>query len=273
MADTAEFHTERILVTVKTYPTAHPRRGEVVCTAGVNEVGEWRRVWPVGLRALEPGTQFKRYEWIEASIRKSRTDPRKESFVVDEGSIRRTGLYIPTKRDWQLRRDVLIPRASRSVEELIDLHAQDNTSMGLIKPRRIDSLSVELVENPEWSQDRQHAIDQLNLLAVASRPLEMLPFKLKLAYHCKGSSCRGHEQIITDWEVGAFYYNRVRRSRDPENAAEAVRKHFERYFTSRHDTWLFLGTNHPVWPTFIVTGLFYPPAQRQPSLFESLAEH
>ena len=35
---------ERILITVKTYPVLSRKYAELVCTAGVTEAGEWRRV-------------------------------------------------------------------------------------------------------------------------------------------------------------------------------------------------------------------------------------
>jgi len=41
--------------------------------------------------------------------------------------------------------------------------------------------------------------------------------------------------------------------------------------TSRYDAydrWLFVGTLGPAKPSFIVTGLFYPKAERQARLFE-----
>jgi hypothetical protein len=38
---------ERVLVTVKTYPTLSRRDGELVCTAGVRADGSWVRLYPV----------------------------------------------------------------------------------------------------------------------------------------------------------------------------------------------------------------------------------
>ncbi|MDF1814754.1 MAG: hypothetical protein P1V20_21290, partial [Verrucomicrobiales bacterium] len=43
---------ERILITVKTYPTLSTKYAELVCTAGVNENGEWRRIYPIQFRQL-----------------------------------------------------------------------------------------------------------------------------------------------------------------------------------------------------------------------------
>ena len=46
---------EEILITVKTYPTLSKKYHELVCTAGVNTEGEWRRLYPVQFRQLYSG--------------------------------------------------------------------------------------------------------------------------------------------------------------------------------------------------------------------------
>jgi hypothetical protein len=38
---------ERILVTVRTYPNLSTKYIETVCTGGINDKGEWRRLYPV----------------------------------------------------------------------------------------------------------------------------------------------------------------------------------------------------------------------------------
>ena len=43
---------ERLLVTVKTYPTLSTKYGETVCTAGVREDGSWVRLYPVPFRSV-----------------------------------------------------------------------------------------------------------------------------------------------------------------------------------------------------------------------------
>ena len=43
---------QRVLITVKTYPTLSRKYGETVCTAGVREDGTWVRIYPVPFRRL-----------------------------------------------------------------------------------------------------------------------------------------------------------------------------------------------------------------------------
>ena len=67
---------ERILITVKTYPTLSRKYGETVCTAGVREDGSWVRVYPVPFRRLGETEQYRKFDWLECDLIKSPTDPR-----------------------------------------------------------------------------------------------------------------------------------------------------------------------------------------------------
>lgn len=65
---------ERILVTVKTYPTMSRKYGETVCTAGVREDGSWVRIYPVPFRRLEERQQYRKFDWLECDLVSSQTD-------------------------------------------------------------------------------------------------------------------------------------------------------------------------------------------------------
>ena len=56
---------QRILVTVKTYPTLSRKYGETVCTAGIREDGTWVRIYPVPFRRLNESEQYRKYDWTE----------------------------------------------------------------------------------------------------------------------------------------------------------------------------------------------------------------
>ncbi len=49
---------EKILITVKTYPTLSKKYAELVCTAGVNEAGDWRRIYPIPFRQLNNDQKY-----------------------------------------------------------------------------------------------------------------------------------------------------------------------------------------------------------------------
>lgn len=71
---------ERVLITVKTYPTLSRKYGETVCTAGVREEGSWVRIYPVPFRRLDEAEQYKKFDWIECRLIRNSSDPRPETF-------------------------------------------------------------------------------------------------------------------------------------------------------------------------------------------------
>jgi hypothetical protein len=85
---------ERVLITVKTYPTLSRKYGETVCTAGVREDGSWVRVYPVPFRRLEEAEQYSKFDWIECQLVRNTSDPRPETFrPVDENELHRVGKH------------------------------------------------------------------------------------------------------------------------------------------------------------------------------------
>src|SRR5436190_17633006 len=71
---------ERILITVKTYPTLSRKYGETVCTAGVREDGSWVRLYPVPFRRLDEEQQYAKFDWVECRVGRNTSDPRPETF-------------------------------------------------------------------------------------------------------------------------------------------------------------------------------------------------
>ena len=51
---------ERVLITVKTYPTLSQKYIELVCTAGFREDGSWIRIYPSPFRFLEGDQKYKK---------------------------------------------------------------------------------------------------------------------------------------------------------------------------------------------------------------------
>ena len=71
---------ERVLITVKTYPTLSRKYGETVCTAGVRDDGTWVRIYPVPFRRLDEAEQYRKFDWIECRLARNSSDPRPETF-------------------------------------------------------------------------------------------------------------------------------------------------------------------------------------------------
>ena len=83
-----DFITKKILILVKTYPSLSKKYEELVCTAGMDENGDWFRLYPIPFRKLNDEKQYGKYRWIEVKIYKNKEDPRIESYKVDFENIK-----------------------------------------------------------------------------------------------------------------------------------------------------------------------------------------
>ena len=52
-----DFITKKILILVKTYPSLSKKYEELVCTAGMDENGDWFRLYPIPFRKLKDQKQ------------------------------------------------------------------------------------------------------------------------------------------------------------------------------------------------------------------------
>ena len=95
---------ERILVTVKTYPTLSRKYGELVCTAGLREDGSWVRIYPVPFRRLSEAEQYSKYDWVEWELARNNSDYRPESFrPINSGDFQSVG-HVGTANEWRERK-------------------------------------------------------------------------------------------------------------------------------------------------------------------------
>jgi len=113
---------QRVLITVKTYPTLSRKYGETVCTAGVREDGTWVRIYPVPFRRLDEAEQYKKFDWIECRLARNTADPRPETYrPVDEIELQPVA-HIDTADKWRVRRQLLL-NTCRVYDRLDDLIA------------------------------------------------------------------------------------------------------------------------------------------------------
>src|SRR5947207_1137324 len=102
---------ERVLITVKTYPTLFRKYGETVCTAGLRSDGSWMRIYPVPFRRLDETQQYSKFDWIEADFIRARSDPRPESHhPSDMAQLMPVG-HIDTNNKWRERRRIVLESA------------------------------------------------------------------------------------------------------------------------------------------------------------------
>ena len=164
-----EIKKEKILITVKTYPTLSAKYGETVCTAGLREDGTWVRIYPVPFRRLDEKQRYKKFNWIECVLqRNSKKDFRPESYrPVDpdnECQFEPTG-FVDTKNNWRQRRNLVLRKAVvyTNMEELIKDAKNENklTSLAVFKPKQLLGFETEKTD-PEWSEEKLKKMREYN---------------------------------------------------------------------------------------------------------------
>ncbi len=130
---------ERILVTVKTYPTLSARYGELVCTAGVREDGSWIRLYPVPFRRLGDDERYRKYDWLECAVIKNPSDPRPESYRPTDVSQLVAAGHMDTSENWRERRRLLLGTGAvhTRLQPLIDGAKTNSLSLAVFKPAKI----------------------------------------------------------------------------------------------------------------------------------------
>jgi hypothetical protein len=265
----------KVLITVKTYPIPSAKYDELVCTAGVNEQGEFVRIYPVNFRDLPFSQQYQKYQWIEVDVDKHKgRDTRKESFRPTTGTIEVLGKPLPSTKNWSERSKFVMPLKSQSMEELIEKQKADNTSLGLFKPKKIHDLVI-TDDDPNWTPGFLAELNQARLWEhrkESKEPPRKVPFKFRYHFECDDPRCKkNHRMMIEDWEVGALYWNLVDKGLGPKKAAEEVKRKFLNEVCRKDkDTHFYVGTvlAHGTW---VIIGVYWPPradSSKTLSLFE-----
>lgn len=266
----------KVLITVKTYPNFSKKYDELVCTAGIDENGDWVRIYPVPFRKLPYHMQYSKYDWIEADVEKNPSDFRKESFkpinIDSEDCFKKIG-SIDVKNNWAERKQNILEKTTihTNMQELINLSREDMTSLAVFKPTEIVNFTYEEEEEKEWPKDKLESLNQMGLFDTANesnfKVVKKLPYKFK--YHFKDCNGKLSKMMIEDWKVGALYWNVFRETGLEKQACEAVKYKFLTEFQSK-DLYFFLGTTlrfHNVGHNpFMIIGVFYPKKETQYSM-------
>ena len=269
---------ERILVTVKTYPTLSRKYGETVCTAGVREDGSCVRIYPVPFRRLDEKEQYRKFDWIECRLIRNTSDPRPESFrPFDQGELadlQPVG-HIGTSDKWRERRRILLgnARVYDRLDQIVDAAKKNKISLCVFKPTRVRELTWEQEESnwdPKNLQRMREVHSQLGLFEdnewrKTFRLIRKLPYSF--SYRFNDATGRKSTLQILDWEIGALYWNCLKMAEGDE--AHALAKVREKYFDTFLETDLhfFLGTTqqwHAVAPNpWVIIGVFPVPHDDQ----------
>lgn len=271
------YDSKSILITVKTYPTMSAKYDELVCTAGIDEHGDWFRIYPMPFRSLDYERQYKKYAWLELSLERNRNDPRPESYrPTNLGAARIKEEMVSDRGAWITRRKFVLKHVYYNLESLI-LEAKKKsiqTSLATFKPKRILDFVAEPVDR-EWDPKKVTEIEerrkQLSLFEDENplRVVRKLPYKF--SYRFEDDTGREAKLMIEDWETGQLFWNCLARTGSEASACDDVRRKYFDDFARTKDLYLFLGTTKAFhWKSpnpFIIVGTFHPAYQVQSELF------
>ena len=272
---------ERLLITVKTYPTLSRKHGETVCTAGIREDGSWVRLYPVPFRRLDEEEQYRKFDWVELETRKSTSDHRPETHHPTDAKDIQPVDHLGTEEGWKERRKVLgRVQVHRHLQPLLDGAKANTMSLALFKPAKIVDFVWEACER-DWDAAKVSAMrdmaSQGELFADEQwrqtfRLMPKLPYNF--SYRFEDAEGRRSELQVLDWETGQLFHNCLRDARG--NEAVALAKVRQKYMDSflKTDLHFFLGTMkefHGFSPNpWVIIGVLpipHPPAVEQLELF------
>jgi hypothetical protein len=242
----------RVRILVKAFPQPSKTHEETVCCAGITDDGrELLRLFPIRFRRLPTEQRFDRYDLVEITATKA-SDPRPESYRVDEGSIHvlDRGSALSPKAKVQLWQPFIAP-------SLTALHQGNRTtqrSLGIIRPDPGSLKFIIRAAKDVDAEDRQIAdqvlhAQQSSFLEAPLTPLEKPEYAFVYRYRSDGQK---HEHMIHDWEVQEA--SRQYKRRYGERALEHLKRVYGETIPA-DNLHFIMGTMaaHP--RTFIVIGL------------------
>ncbi len=270
---------ERILITVKTYPTLSQTHVELVCTAGFREDGSWVRIYPVPFRLLEQGRQFAKWTWVELPLVRRAKDHRPESHSPRDRNDITIHETIGTSDGWRERREWALKRGRvwQNLTDLIAAGKRDEVSLATFKPTRILGLDFEPAATA-WDparlaqaeqQLRQTDLFETDAINENFRPAAKVPHNFY--YRFQDEAGTESRMRILDWEIGMLYWHCLDLAKGDERVALLkVRQKYEGEFLGK-DLHLFLGTTlewHDRAPNpWVIVGVFPAPHDLQGELF------
>ncbi|MFP3203664.1 MAG: hypothetical protein RXR43_16090 [Sulfolobus sp.] len=276
---------ERILVIAKTYPEISTKYGPLVCTVGLNENLEWRRIYPIPAKIFSDEQyshlRFKKWDIIEVELTDARPkDPRIESYkVVNWENIKIIGHV----ERWEDKIGFLEKVLDKDIESIWN----SNRSIGVIKPTKL----IDFFDKPRERIKDEAEKEVLNKMNEAQATLEQyintkvtendilpevkekdikiekLPW-IGYKFNCSNINCKGHEMMAIDWEIQELF--RKYKQIDP------VKNKVFFEFKNKRNIYFVIGNTWKFRKSFMIISVVYPPASTKPNInvkFDDFVQH
>ena len=238
-------NSERILITVRTYPTPSASYRETVCTGGINAAGEWRRLYPVALRYLRPEQQFKTWDVIEVDVRADPRDHRPESRRPHQPTLRKVDQIDTWLAKWEWVQPTVRPSLRAIVEAA--------RSLGPVAVKDVMDFTA-TKGDAAWDPVRKAKLEAMSLFD-RPLPLERIPYQFHAVW--RDQDGEEHKSSIISWELAQTWRTYRRRYSDP--LAKMKEKLLGDYFAPSRQVSFFMGNHSRFRQTFMVCGWFIPP--------------
>jgi hypothetical protein len=258
----------KVVVLIKAAPVLTHDLEETMCVAGIRTDSgdpQWIRLHPVPFRDLADDSKFAKYQTVSLAARRPRSDRRPESWSPVSGSIIPTEL-MGTENGWAQRRHLVDRLGEARMCDLIEANRSgsgpDTPSLAVVRPIESPRLKItqrDELQLGEWRRRAAGAASRMSLFddpSVSKPDFEVVPWRFQYEFRCSAPRCNGHRQTIVDWEALALW----RHVRHQPDWRDQMRLKFEETLWKGRDTVLFVGNQeqHPV--SFLVLGVFWPPA-------------
>ena len=240
---------ERALVLVKAYPQPSQKYEETVCCAGINDRGEFLRLYPIRYRHLPRDKQFERWDVLEFEGTRSFDDHRPESRHVNEDTI--CIVQHGNQIDELQRVRLWAPHVAKSLVDLRQDNQATSRSLGIVKPD-IGSVKFKARKLSKDSADDtklQELFRQVSLIERAALPELTIEYEFGYKFTCSGVS---HDMKIHDWEVQAAYF--AYKQRYGASALTMLQQEYEQNIPARNLHFV-MGTMKAHPRQFIIIGL------------------
>lgn len=264
------WETRKILIWGKTRPELSQTYREIVCSAGVFEdTRRMVRIYPLPLRFMSDERVFRKYQWIEGQVARNESDPRPESYRINPDAVKLLNV-IPTKPggNWDDRAKWIMNSQNifSSVEQLKKRQSSDKTSLGLVKPKEINEISVTKFSQEErdgfWRRYKD-TISQRELpldpeTGKTVKPLTPPDYRFKVTFQCNDPECSGHTFSVLDWETDALYFKMKSEGKTQPMAQRKVIEKIEQICDPKKDLYFYLGNIFSHQQIFSIVGFWWP---------------
>ena len=240
------FELERLLITVRTYPNPSTKYIETVCTGGITDRGEWRRLYPVAHRYIPEDHQYRTFDVIEVKVRDG-TDGRPETRRPEILSLK----ILSRLEHWKDRVDWIKPTILPSLDKMKVL----GKTLAPVKVKEVLDFTAEKT-TAEWSAAQKEKMKQEGLFD-ERKPLAKIPFDFRITWRDLDNV--EHRSLVISWEFCETWRKYQQKYANP------VEKMREIWIEDRcgddRDVSFFMGNAAQHRQHFMICGIFHPPRE------------